>query len=167
LKSGRENPDVFSRKGQDLFITGEILKDLMRDVLAKGADFKFRAKGFSMTPFIKNGDIVTITPLAKESPSIGKVVAYTRSDSGQLVVHRVIGRQGSEYLIQGDNTTDHEDELIPSENMLGCVTLIERDSHRIYLGLGPERYLIAAMSRNGLLYRVIEWLRVLKGKIIQ
>jgi hypothetical protein len=159
-----KNPIIFLRKGQDLSISGGILLDLMQSVLAKEADFKFRARGLSMTPFIKDGDIITISPLSKENPSTGRVVAFTRPDNGQLVVHRVIGKQGSEFLIQGDNITGRQDELIPLVNILGCVTKIERGGHRIFLGMGPERFLIAAMSRNGFLSKVIDRLRAFRNK---
>jgi hypothetical protein len=38
------------------------LVELARAVLAKGKSFRFHAPGLSMTPFIRDGDFVTIGP---------------------------------------------------------------------------------------------------------
>ncbi len=58
-----------------------------------------------MTPFIRDGDVVTVAPSAKIRPSVGRVVAFIQPDTGRLVIHRVIDRQGSAFLIQGDNAS--------------------------------------------------------------
>ena len=38
------------------------LTALVRAVLDKGASFRFKAFGVSMTPFIQDGDVITIAP---------------------------------------------------------------------------------------------------------
>jgi len=35
---------------------------LVKDILSRGMDCKLRAKGYSMSPFIKDGDLVTLSP---------------------------------------------------------------------------------------------------------
>jgi len=137
----------------------------MQDVLSKGAMFHFRAKGWSMAPFIRDGDAITIAPRSQEKTAVGKVVAYIQAPSGRLVVHRVIGRKGPAFLIQGDNTAGETDELVYEQDILGCVTRIEREGHRVFLGLGVERYLVAYLSRHGLLDPVVRRLRILKGRL--
>jgi hypothetical protein len=161
LKSPVVKPALVHHQGDDLVIPLEDLQILMREVLAKGAKFHFRAKGWSMTPFIKDGDAITITPSAREKPALGKVVAFTQPFSGRLVVHRVIGRQGSAFLIQGDNNLGPADGLVQTEEILGCVTRLERNGRRIYLGLGLERYLVAYLSRIGWLDAFLRQLRTL------
>lgn len=104
-----------------------------------------------MTPFIRDGDVITVAPLQLTLPCIGEVVAFVRPKEGNLVVHRVIARRGRTVLIQGDNGLDYADGLIPQENILGRVTRIERNGHNVWVGLGPERYLIAWLSRTTLL----------------
>lgn len=156
-------PALSNKQGDDFAISTATLLELMQAVLAKGAVFRFRAKGLSMTPFIKSGDEITVAPASMEKPAVGKVVAFIQPATGQLVVHRVIGRQGSAFLIQGDNAVIQEDELVPPEAVLGCVTRIERDGRRVFLGLGLERYLVAFLSRSGLLARLLWRLRTLKG----
>lgn len=134
----------------------------MQAVLARGALFHFRAKGLSMSPFIKNGDSITIAPLSREHPSVGKVVAFIQPETAGLVIHRIIARQGPAFLIQGDNTAGQPDGWVQPQAILGCVIRVERDGRRLYLGLGPERYLVAFLSRNGWLAGVVNRARALK-----
>lgn len=135
----------------------------MQDVLSRGASFRFKAAGWSMTPFIKDGDVVTVAPLEYEKPSVGKVVAFIQPDSGRLLVHRIIAARPAAYLIQGDNTLGQPDGLVPASALLGCVTRVERSGRRVYLGLGMERRLLAGLSRNHLLLSAVHRVSVLHG----
>ncbi len=150
-------------KGDDYLVPNQALIALMRDILAKGATFRFRATGWSMIPFIKDGDVITVAPLQDQVLSLGSIVAYVQPSSGHLIVHRLIGRQGTSSIIQGDNTLTRQDDLVPQENILGYVTLIERAGHHVPLGLGPERKLIALLSRNGWLLILLNRLRAMKA----
>lgn len=154
MKSQEFKPTLFSRKGGDLSLSGPALVELLRAVLDKGAPFRFRAKGFSMYPFIKDGDVVTVSPLPDTSPSPGDVVAFIRPETEKLVIHRVARKRGDSFLIKGDNTP-HADGLIPEANILGCVTEVERDGKNVFLGLGPERFLIALLTRKGRFFTLL------------
>jgi signal peptidase I len=167
LKSTPVKPVLFSKKGGDLPISDETLQKLMQDVLAKGAAFQFRAKGWSMTPFVKDGDVITIAPITKEKPAVGKVVAFIKPSFNHLVVHRVIGKQGEAFLIQGDNTAGQPDGLVLPGDILGCVTQVMRDGRQVFLGQGLERYLVAILSRNGWLSSILRRLRAWKVFINQ
>ena len=146
-----KSPQLFTTKANELPLSGRALLELMMAVLSRGVPFRFKAKGWSMSPFIRDGDVITIAPINRQKPGLGDVVAFTRPDTGQLVVHRIIAKQGDHYLIVGDATPDNPDGIIPPNNLMGCVTCIERDHKRIWLGLGPERFLIAWLSRTQLL----------------
>jgi hypothetical protein len=63
----------------------------------------------------------------------------------------VLSVKGGNFLIQGDNMPEKPDGMIPREAIVGLVTRVERDSRRVRLGLGPERFLLALLSRYGLL----------------
>jgi len=123
----------------------------MREVLARGMPFRFRAKGWSMIPFILDGDVISVSPLPRGVPGIGDVVAFMRPETEMLVVHRVIARRGGACLIQSDNSYGESDGLVPRESILGRVMRVERGGRVIRLGLGPERLMIAYLSRLGLL----------------
>ncbi len=156
-------PGLFAVKAQDLPLSGAALLDLMSAVLSKGRPFRFCARGWSMSPFIQDGDIITITPLQKNLPNVGEVVAFLRPEDGRLVVHRVVARHLSAVFIQGDNGPDFADGFIPRENLLGRVIRVERHGRNVWLGLGPERYLIAWLSRTLMLIplrdRLAAWVK--------
>jgi hypothetical protein len=149
----------------ELAVSGEDLHQLMKAVLARGGVFHFRARGWSMTPFIRNGDTITVAPVSMEAPAVGKVVACLQPATGQLVVHRIIARQGAAYLVQGDNAAGQPDDLVAPQDILGCVTRVERDGRRVYLGLGPERRLVAYLSRSKRLGGLLRRLRLLRSAL--
>ena len=131
---------------QEISLSGTSFIDLLKATLNKKASFRFQANGFSMSPFIKDGDVITISPLINGSIGIGKPVAFIHFQTGKLVVHRVVGRYGNNYLIKGDRSTE-ADGLIPRKNILGIVTRVEREDRAIQLGMGPERFIIAFLSK--------------------
>lgn len=123
-------------------IKGPAFAEIARSVLFKNARLRFRAKGSSMHPFIKNGDVVTIYPLMGKSPGFGDVVAFVNPQTEQLVVHRVIGKQKNFLYLMGDNL-NNPDGLIPASHILGILKKLERNGKKVILGFGWERYLIA------------------------
>jgi len=137
-------------KGSELSLSGQALLELLQAVLGRGLPFRFRAKGASMFPFIRDGDIITVSPLSGSVPCIGDVLAFAHPETGKLLVHRIVGVKGNFFLPKGDNTLD-TDGFVPKEGILGCVTNVERDGKVRLLGFGPERLLIACLSRIGIL----------------
>ena len=132
--------------------------ELMRLVLGRGRTWRFRALGKSMTPFIRDGDDITLAPVSAEKDiGLGDVVAYIHRtpDGRQLVVHRVVGRRDSTYLIKADYALGHDPSSVRSGDIIGRVVRIERGEKRIEFGLGPERFVIAVLSRAGLLLPVL------------
>lgn len=150
MSSKANKPRLSVVKGRDLSLSGPALVGLLRAVLGKGASVSFQAKGFSMSPFIRNGDVVTLSPFKKVSPSVGDVIAFVLREADKLRVHRVVGKKGDLYVTKGDNSSE-ADESVPIENILGFVTRVERNGKEVFLGLGPERFLIAFLVGRGLL----------------
>jgi|WetSurMetagenome_2_1015567.scaffolds.fasta_scaffold63135_3 hypothetical protein len=126
-----------------------------------------------MSPFIKDGDVITVAPLRppRGNPNaltgsprrageanacgIGQVVAFVSPGSNRLVVHRIIGRHESRSIIQGDSLSGFVADAVHPDDILGRVVRVERSKKRVRLGLGPERYAIAILSRAGLLLPVV------------
>jgi SOS-response transcriptional repressor LexA len=156
----------FVRRIEDSTLSMPALVELLRAVLERGEPFRFEAPGFSMSPFIQDGDLITVAPLSGASPGRGDVVAFLRPGSGKLIVHRVVGKRGNAFLIRGDNA-EESDDLVPAENVLGRVTKVERNGRRVRLGLGPERYLIAFLTRRGLLRPLLLWVWPLVRPIVR
>jgi hypothetical protein len=132
----------------------EVLPELVKDILSKGVECRFRAKGHSMSPFIKDGDVVTVSPLNGTSPGLGNVTAFIHKDTGRLVIHRVVGKRRDFCFIKGDNAAE-ADGLFQKTNLLGFVTELERKGKKVFFGLGPERFLIALLTRTNLLVPVL------------
>jgi len=101
---------------------------LTRDVLEKGRSVRFQVWGSSMTPFIKDGDVITIVPVSAESDiGLGKVVAFLHPwlTGRRLVVHRVVGRRGSSFLIRPDHALGHDPFAYKLCDILGRVVRVE------------------------------------------
>jgi hypothetical protein len=134
-----------------LSLSGKALIELMQAVHAKGLPFRFSAGGHSMAPFINDGDVVCVSPVASRAPGLGDIAAFIHPETKLLCLHRVLSVHGDHFLIQGDNIPEKPDGVIPREAIVGRVTRVERTGRRVRLGIGPERLLLAFLSRCGLL----------------
>ena len=124
---------------------------LLQAVLEKGADFRLKAKGKSMFPFICDGDILTIGSI-KQNIELGDIVAAEQPESGQLVVHRVIALSAGKLLIKGDGNSV-EDGWIEMSRIFGAVIKVERRSRIVRPGSAWVRRLVAFISRQAWLQR--------------
>ena len=154
MKPRSLNPSLLIKKEKELLLSGAALEELMGAVLDKNAPFRFRANGCSMAPIIKDGDLLTVYPFRGKPPGLGDVLAFSHPVSGKLTVHRVVAQKKPLYRIKGDGA-DITDGLVSQSNLIGIIRKIERNGHKVLLGLGPERFLIALLSAKGLLSRVL------------
>ncbi|MCJ7595780.1 MAG: S24/S26 family peptidase [Desulfobacterales bacterium] len=138
---------------------------LMTAVLGKNVLFRFRATGSSMTPFILDGDLITIEP-ASERLRPGDVAVFVNFRCNQLMVHRILHASPSGYVIRGDNNSE-PDGLMTASSIIGRVVRVERRGRRVRLGLGIEGVVIAWLSRYGWLSPMVSMTRsILKGRPI-
>jgi signal peptidase I len=167
LAERRMTPErPFVAAGSELLLSGAALKQLMEGVLGRGAPFRFRAGGSSMLPFVRDGDVICVSPLER-APGPGDVVAFVHATTGRLVVHRVVARRGDLYTLRGDNAGDGPDGEVGLDALLGRVTEVRRGDRPVRLGLGPERYLIAVLSRVGWLPGLTQWLAQTKRLLVR
>lgn len=150
LKLEEIEPEFYVNSEKEISYSNKELIELLKSVLAKGLSFRFQAKGHSMSPFTKDGDVVTISALNNLSVGFGKLVAFIHSRTGKLVIHRVVGKSKKGYLIKGDIILQ-TDGLIRREDILGVVTKIERAGRVVPIGLGVERFIIVFLSQTRLL----------------
>jgi len=147
-----ENAGLYlCQNGGTLSLSETLTVELMQAVFNKGACFRFQVKGFSMTPFIMDSDIVTLSPASFSVAGLGMAVAYLCPVHKGLVLHRIVAKKGDAYLAKGDNCFQ-ADYLMHQEDILGYVTAIERKDKNIFFSLGPERVIIAFLSRSKLLF---------------
>lgn len=156
-------PELFQKAGSELHISGSALLELVEAILARDMPVRFRARGSSMEPFIKNGDVITVAPLHEHHPRIGEVVAFIHPETYKLVVHRVVAKKNNAFFIQGDASHNFPDGFVSKENLIGSVTHLWREGRKVRLGLGPERLLIAFLSRKGWLISLRERLVLVKN----
>ena len=154
MKPERAKPAFAIARGSDLFLSGRALVELLQAMLQKGLPVRFEAKGFSMSPFIRNKDVVTVSPLKRQRPGLGDIIAFAHPETQGLCIHRIVRKKEGAYVTKGDNLSD-ADERVLEENILGFVTRVERDGNRVFLGLGPERFLIAFLGRRGRLFPLL------------
>lgn len=147
LLKDKPNPSIIEDSG--LSLSGAALTDLLQAVVSRGSLFTLQAKGFSMSPFIKDGDMVTLSPLNRAFPRMGDVVAYIHPAIKRVFIHRVVRKKGDSYIMKGDNSLEGDGPVLAAK-ILGLVTRVDRDGKRITLGLGPERFLIALLARKNL-----------------
>ncbi len=64
--------------------------------------------GVSMEPRFHSGDLAVVR--SESDYRVGQIVAYHNRELGTVVLHRIIGREGSRYVFKGDNNnfTDFE-----------------------------------------------------------
>ena len=127
-------------------------ESLADEVLSKGDNLRFRARGISMQPFIRDGDILEIQPNAGVQFRTTDIV-LCKSPKGHLVAHRVIGTEIENgrgvLIIQGDALGQPDGNIDPGE-VLGRVVAVIRDGEykrvdtpfmrfaaRLWIGIAP------------------------------
>jgi signal peptidase I len=139
---------IFSgERDEGISLSAPVIMELIEAVHEKGASFRFQAKGYSMTAAIRDGDVITVSPLKDIMPRRGDVVAFRHPERPQMLIHRVLHTKDKKYFIKGDNCSS-ADGWIPAENILGLVTRVERRGktrfwpNRAAPSAGSDLYLI-------------------------
>lgn len=110
---------------EGISLSAPMIMELIEAVHEKGASFRFQALGNSMRPAIRDGDIITISPLKGRMPRRGDVLAFRHPACPHMLVHRVLHAMDKKYFIKGDNCQE-ADGWVPAENILGVITQVER-----------------------------------------
>jgi ribosomal protein S18 acetylase RimI-like enzyme len=151
--SDLRQPSAFVGTGGELRLSNLGQLELLRGVTERGVPLRTSVRGFSMSPFIRDRDVLTIAPLDSRDPRPGEVIAFTLPGSGRLAVHRVVARRGAGWLVRGDNCPE-ADGVITRDEMLGRVVRVERGGREVRLGLGAQGAWIAALNRGEALTRL-------------
>jgi signal peptidase I len=116
---------------------------LAQAILDEGLTLRFRAKGMSMHPFVRNGDLLHVRAVPPDQVHIGELVLF-RTAGSKMAVHRVLRRkrlgERIAFVIKGDRV-EQPDGIVPAENILGRVIARERNGVRIDLTT-PVRRLV-------------------------
>ena len=109
--------------------------DLSSEILKGGNSIRFKARGSSMLPWIKDGDMLTIHPIETNDIRAGQVVFYP-SKGGRPVVHRVLRirfKGPKRILLTRGDASPKSEEHIDAAKVLGKVVRIHRGSKVIHL----------------------------------
>lgn len=156
LRSRRIDSAYTRAENEEIALSAQALVELARAVLRKDRPFRFRARGNSMSPFIRDGDILTVSPVPSNALTLGDIAAVIHPETRKLVIHRVMDLSETSVVIRGDNSPS-ADKPIARSDILGRVSRIERNGRGVSLGLGIERVAIARLAT----LRHRPWLRPL------
>jgi hypothetical protein len=101
---------------------------LAKDLLGRGHRIQFRAHGLSMTPFIRDGDMLTVSRASMEDLKAGEVAFYL-GESGRPTAHRVLGiggQSGGRFFFARGDASGGRRETVPDNRLLGKVVGIRR-----------------------------------------
>lgn len=99
-----------------------LFADFVQEFIAQGQSFRFQARGGSMWPTIKDGELLHIQPIGKNSLRRGDIVLFNQG--GRLKAHRIVALQTEHVVTRGDACAD-SDGLVPQSDILGLVTAKE------------------------------------------
>lgn len=126
------------------------LLQLSSEIIHRGCCLRFMAKGHSMHPFIKDGEVVIVKPIGIFEIKKGDVILYHTSLN--MIAHRVIKRKRENNKImlvtKGDSNLNF-DTLVQENNILGKIIAIEKPNGTINLDCNKWyicNYMIAIIS---------------------
>jgi signal peptidase len=151
---------------RDLNLDMADFEALTSGVLGRNGSVRFEARGSSMYPFIRNGDVLTAVCPDIRGLAVGDIVLY-RPVNGNLAVHRIVRKLsddgGLRFMIRGDATFG-ADEYVESGQVLGVVVSRHRNGKALRLNRGIPRLLallwVRASSRS-------HWFSALERKMIK
>lgn len=98
-----------------------------------GASHSYVVLSDSMSPQIHAGDVVFVDDVDAAAVEEGDVVTFTRPGGDERVTHRVVDIRASDgellFQTKGDANEEPDSQLVPAENVVGCVAF-----HVPYLG---------------------------------
>jgi signal peptidase I len=137
-------------------IGGREFEELAVQLLGAGHAVRFRARGSSMHPAVRDGDILDVCPVSSAGLHIGDIVLYRSSRSG-IVVHRVVDIRRQEektiLLVKGDFAA-RADPQVEQSQVLGRVESIQRRDHTILPTGWASRHVAPLHAR---LFRLRRW----------
>ena len=151
----------------------ELFLDLSTELLRQGQSVRFQAPGLSMHPTIKEGETITVVPVASFDIKRGDILLYLAGT--KAIAHRVVSikrgkgdpsTQSSRlspqhlFILRGDASATCDDP-VKTQQVLGKVVSVERHDRSIDLYSKKARMLRIARACTSRLKKLI--LRILKA----
>jgi hypothetical protein len=134
-------------------ISQEWLFKEAKDFLSQGENVIMRGRGRSMNPYLRDGkDRVVLSPYRPEELQIGVIVLFSYRD--KYIFHRIVGRQGDFWVMQGDGNCKNT-EIVPQQAIVAVVRTVIR----------PSGKAVSVQSLGGRLYWFF-WRHIRLGRYI-
>ena len=108
------------------------LHDLTDELLGSNQLVKLKAGGYSMFPFFKNGEIITVKKCRADELRIGNIVVFKVDN--KWVTHRllkIILQNNKTYFIAKGDSCKKKDPMFTEENLIGkVVSHLHNDKHK-------------------------------------
>ena len=111
---------------------------LALELLARGESVRVRARGASMRPWVRDGDVVL---LRAGAPRVGDIVLLRLGDFG--LIHRVVARRRDGRLCVAGDALPRSDGWFHADDILAVAVAVERGGR----SLRPRSVLAAAVGR--------------------
>jgi signal peptidase I len=132
--------------------------DIVSDLLGRGHSVRFRAKGGSMHPTIREGEAITVAPARPAAIRRGDVILYRVG--GGVIAHRVARvaqkPDGVLAFISRGDASQSGDEPVEQPAILGRVVAVERGGRTLNPASSGARALAIAWAAAA---RLLGWLR--------
>ena len=124
---------------------------LIEALAEKGKNIRLKARGLSMFPAIRDGDIIIVAPLIDYQPETGDIVVCINTADQKIVIHRIILKSKDVFKIKGDFCFQ-SDGVFSLATIKGYVLQIENDLKFSQFSIkNGYKQLIAFLSRINLL----------------
>ena len=127
-----------------------VLAQLGEEILQDTPCMRFRVRGSSMYPAIRNGDVIWVHSCDAEGLAVGEI-AFIKSNAGTALVHRIIARKscrGQFWLVTKGDARLAPDGPVDAGQVIGKAVMVERFGAHIRLDTRMSR--IAGSIRNRL-----------------
>jgi len=122
---------------------------LARCLIAEGMNVRLKARGHSMQPWIRAGDLITVAPSDPAQLKRGDVIVF-ESAAGRLIIHRLVavraGEAGLTFVTRGDAGAAN-DPPFGVGRIVGRVIEVWRGGRRVRAN-GPAYLWRAAFRRR-------------------
>ncbi|MFO7866211.1 MAG: S24 family peptidase [Candidatus Aminicenantes bacterium] len=131
--------------------------ELLRGAQERGVKLRTMVRGFSMHPFIRDQDVLTIATIHTREPRVGDAVAFIHPGNGKLVIHRIVMKKDAGWVVRGDHCPKADGSVV-KENILGRVIRAERKGREVCLGITTafENHFLAWLSAHNLLLPILK-----------
>ena len=151
-----------------------LFTDVTTGLLRQGYGVRFYAKGWSMYPTIKDGEMITVEPVVPSQVRRGDILLYHNGKG--MIAHRVvrIARKkallnpqdsvlGTVFILRGDASSTC-DEPVEADQVLGKVVSVEQNGRLIDLD-GWKSMILYAVHLYGSRFkrsaiRNIRWMKI-------